>query len=281
MVDLAHRRELAAFLRSRRERLQPADAGLQPGGRRRTPGLRREEIAQLSGVSLTWYTWLEQARDITVSRQVLETLARTLQLTSAETRHLLGLAGERLPPDEPLSATLLRMVEELEPNPAYLRSPCLDLLAWNRAEAAFIGDPATLPVHKRNVLWLTFVDPAMRYLLVDWAPQARRLLGQYRAAAGQHAGDPRFTELTTALREASPEFREWWELHDIAGFPPAHQLFEHPSAGRLSFDYVKLASDETPDVRLIAYLPADAETRRKLPLLVASAETAGVAQITA
>lgn len=268
MVDLAHRKELAAFLRSRRARISPTDIGLPAGQRRRTPGLRREEVAQLSGVSVTWYTWLEQARDIKVSRQVLDTLARALRLTPAEAQYMLGLAGEPLVLDEPPSPTLLRMLDELEPNPAYLRGPSLDLLAWNRAEAGFIGDPSALPVHERNIIWLGFMQPEMRRLLIDWKPQARRLLAQYRAAAGQHAGDERFAELTAALLERSAPFRRWWKLHDIAGVPPAQQHFEHPRVGRLNFDYIKLGADETPNVKLIAYLPADEDTRRKLPDLV-------------
>lgn len=189
MMDVAHREELAGFLRSRRERLAPLDAGVRAGPRRRTPGLRREEVAQLSGVSLTWYTWLEQARDITVSRQVLDAVARALQLPATERRYLFALAGEPLPADPapaPVSPTLQRLVDSLDPNPAYLVNPCYDILAWNRAEAGLIGDPARLPDAERNTIWLLFTDPAMRTLLVDWRGEAQRLLAQYRAAAGHH-----------------------------------------------------------------------------------------------
>lgn len=267
MVDRAHREQLATFLRSRRERLAPADAGLVAGPRRRTPGLRREEVAQLSGVSHTWYTWLEQGRDITVSRQVIDSLARALQLPAAERRHLFALADEPLPADlapTPVSPTLQRLVDALDPHPAYLLSPCWDLLAWNAAEAGLIGDPARLPAAERNILWLLFTDPAMRQLLVDWRGEAQRLLAQYRAVAGQHAGDPRFETLTTALSAASDDFRRWWDRHDIAGFQPARKQFDHPRLGRLTLDYVKLAAVDAPDIKLVTYLPTDDDTHRKL-----------------
>jgi len=276
MMDVAHREELAGFLRSRRERLAPLDAGVRAGPRRRTPGLRREEVAQLSGVSLTWYTWLEQARDITVSRQVLDAVARALQLPATERRYLFALAGEHLPADPapaPVSPTLQRLVDSLDPNPAYLVNPCYDILAWNRAEAGLIGDPARLPDAERNTIWLLFTDPAMRTLLVDWRGEAQRLLAQYRAAAGHHVGDPRFEALTTALYAASSEFRQCWERHDIAGFQPARKQFDHPHLGLLTLDYVKLAAVDHPDVKLVTYLPADEETRLKLPRLDQHNET--------
>lgn len=271
MVDMAHRAELAAFLRSRRERLSPLDAGLIPGPRRRTPGLRREEVAQLSGVSHTWYTWLEQGRDITVSRQVLTALARALHMTADEREHLLALAGQPGPAHRPAhepNPLLQQLVDALEPNPACVVSPCYDLLAWNRAEAGLIGDPTLLPQAERNTVWLVFTDPNLRKLFRDWDSEAQGLLAKYRAAAGEHAGDPRFAALTEALHAASPEFHAWWDRHDIAGFQPARKQLVHPYLGTLILDYVKLAPVEKPEIKLLTYLPADRDTAERLPGLL-------------
>lgn len=268
--DHIRRRALAEFLRSRRERITPRDAGIPAGPRRRTPGLRREEVAQLSGVSVTWYTWLEQARDITVSRQVLESLARALSLDTAERRHLLALAGE--PPPEPPPAdgpgpALQQLVDALDPHPAYLLDAHWNLVAWNRAEAGLIGDPARLPVEERNLLRLMFTDPLLRTLVVDWHGQARHLLAQFRADAEGRVGDPGLERLTRELRETSQEFDTWWAAHDVAGFHANRREFLHARVGLLTFDYVKLAALDAPGVKLFACMPADPETARKLPEL--------------
>ncbi|RSO32684.1 XRE family transcriptional regulator [Streptomyces sp. WAC 06725] len=271
---LERRRVLAAFLRSRRERIAPGDAGLPAGPRRRTPGLRREEVATLSGVSVTWYTWLEQARDITVSRQVLHSLARVLCLSPAETRHLFALAGQPLPAPDAVRAggrPLQRLVDALDPHPAYVVAANWDLLAWNRAEAGLIGDPAHWDDPERNLLRLVFTDPRIRTLLADWPDQARTLLEQYRASADRHTGDPAFTRLTAELRERSEEFRTWWDTHDIAEFRPTRRVFDHPHLGRLTFDYVKLTPVDTPGVTLVSCLPSDDGTAGKLGALSACA----------
>ncbi|GAA0480918.1 helix-turn-helix transcriptional regulator [Streptomyces sp. NPDC046215] len=265
--DRVRRRALAEFLRSRRERITPREAGILPGPRRRTPGLRREEVAQLSGVSVTWYTWLEQARDISVSRQVLESLARALMLDAAERRHLFALAGEPLPGRPPADGpppALQRLVDALDPHPAYCLDVHWNLVAWNRAEAALIGDPARLEPRARNLLRLMFTDPRLRTLVADWPGQARRLLAQFRADARQRIGDPHLERLTGELRQESPEFAAWWESHDVADFHANRRTFHHPRAGLLVLDYVKLAALDTPGVKLFACMPADAETAGRL-----------------
>ncbi|UNO40352.1 helix-turn-helix transcriptional regulator [Streptomyces sp. MST-110588] len=276
MADRERRRVLAEFLRSRRERVTPRDAGIPAGPRRRTPGLRREEVAQLSGVSVTWYTWLEQARDITVSRQVLHSLARALLLSPAETRHLFALAGEPLPapeaerrPGQGPGSALQQLVDALDPHPAYLVAPNWDLVAWNSAERGLIGDPADREPAGRNLLRMVFTEPRMRTLLVDWPGQARALLGQYRASAGRHIGDPSFGRLTAWLCAHSQEFREWWNTHDVAEFRSVRRAFDHPRLGRLVFDYVKLAAVDAPGTTLVSCMPTDEETARKLPELSA------------
>ncbi|MEV0371188.1 helix-turn-helix transcriptional regulator [Streptomyces sp. NPDC050636] len=277
MADQERRRYLGEFLRSRRERITPRQAGIPAGPRRRTPGLRREEVAQLSGVSVTWYTWLEQARDITVSRQVLMSLARALMLSSVECRHLFALAGVQ-PPEQPSGRgpgpALQQLVDALEPHPAYLLDANWDLVGWNRAEAGLIGDPGQLTPSERNLIWLVFMDPAMRTLLADWSGQARNLLAQFRGDAQQRIGDARFERLTGELRQASVEFRAWWEAHDIAELGSSRREFAHPRVGLLTFDYVKLAALDAPGIKLFACMPADVGTAGKLPALLECAAAA-------
>ncbi|MGW1838612.1 helix-turn-helix transcriptional regulator [Streptomyces sp. NPDC002067] len=274
MADEERRRVLAEFLRSRRERVSPKAAGLPSGPRRRTPGLRREEVAALSGVSVTWYTWMEQGRDITVSRQVLESLARVLRLSPAEARHLSALAGHAPPGPAPVrdaGPALHRLVDALDPHPAYVLAPNWDLLAWNRAEAGLIGSPATWADPGRNLLRRVFTHPPVRALLADWPGQARALLEQYRASADRHLGDAAFEELTAELCARSEEFRTWWGTHDVAEFRPARRRFDHPRLGRLTFDYVKLAAVDAPGVTVVSCLPSDAETAGRLPELAREA----------
>lgn len=268
MTGMARRAELADFLRTRRETLDPVSVGLQPGPRRRTPGLRREEVAQLSGVSHTWYTWLEQRRDITVSRQVLDSLARALRLSTVERRHLFALADVALP-DERLARpvvtdTLRRLVDTLDPNPAHVISPWWDLLAWNRTYSALLGGLEHRAEEERNSLWLLFTDPATRSLLVDWNAEARQILGQFRANTATYPGDPRATALVDALDEASAEFRTLWAEHPVKGFQPSRKRFNHAIAGRLDLDYVKLTAAEDNQQNLVVFLPADPTTTDRL-----------------
>src|SRR5690242_11781324 len=218
--DRERRRELASFLRSRRERLSPAAVGLPANGRRRTPGLRREEVAQLAGTGVTWYTWLEQGRPISVSTQVLQAVARALRLDADEHAHLYTLAGAP-PPDpepepEPVALPLATMLAALDPYPALVFGPRWDILAWNRAEAALVGDLGEVPVARRNLMWLLFTEPSWPTLLVDWEETTTRMIAQFRAAMASHVGEPAWTGLLEELRAASPRFRELWERHEVA-----------------------------------------------------------------
>lgn len=274
MLVPSRRRALGDFLRSRRNRLTPAQVGIAPGGRRRAPGLRREEIAQLAGVSVTWYTWLEQGRDITASHQVLESLARELQLSAAERRHLFSLAGTSADAPSghqgPPTPALHAMIESLDPNPAYLLDAEWNLVAWNRAEAGLIGDPAKYPVPERNLLRLVFTEPRMRTLLRDWSGQARNLLAQYRADIATRIGDPVVAEFVAALRRDSTDFTTWWEDQPVAEFTSNRRVFDHPEVGELTFDYVKLAAMDQRGHKLFVCMPADAATAAKLPTLVSN-----------
>src|SRR5262245_17955303 len=190
----ARRRELASFLRSRRERVQPGDVGLPPGGRRRTPGLRREEVAQLSGVGVTWYTWLEQGRDINVSAQVVDAIARTLKLDRHEWAHLSTLAGFATGPLPEQCAALpdavRRVMHQVAPYPAAVLNDRFDLLAYNAAFGSLLVDLDELPAAEHNVLWLAFTNPDWRAGMIDSDPSRCRLVASFRSAMANHLGEP-------------------------------------------------------------------------------------------
>jgi transcriptional regulator with XRE-family HTH domain len=273
------REELADFLRTKRASLQPEDVGLPDGGRRRTPGLRREEVALLAGVGTTWYTWLEQGRDVRASLEVLEALARALRLTPAERAHVILLGrGEQAPPckapAEEVSPTVRRLVENVGPGPAYLLGRRWDYLAWNTSfERVFSWEPGPDPL-SRNHVWLWFMDPGRRTLCSgDWATSARLLVAKFRADTARNIGDPAFEELIAALDSSSPEFRKLWKRHEVAGSGEGRKELTHPTVGRLTFDHAVFLHGEEGEQRLILYTPAcEHDTRDKLALLLEDTE---------
>jgi transcriptional regulator with XRE-family HTH domain len=270
------RAELADFLRARRAALRPEDVGLAGGGRRRTPGLRREELAQLSGVGTTWYTWLEQGRDVRASLSVLESLARALRLTPAERTHLMLLGrGEDGPPPalepERVSPALRGLIKGLGPNPAYLLGRRWDFLCWNAAGGAVFGELGRMPSAMRNQVWLTFMHPAWRDLFPHWEEDARRIVGKFRADyAGHGQGDPCFEGLLERLMAGSSEFREFWARHEVLGTGEGRKILSHPEVGCLRFEHAVFRHAETPEQRLVLYSPHDAETEAKLAALMGS-----------
>jgi transcriptional regulator with XRE-family HTH domain len=276
------RAELADFLRGRRANLKPADVGLPNGGRRRTPGLRREEVAQLAGMGATWYTWLEQGRDVRASLDVLESLARALRLNPAERTHLILLGrGEDPPPckspAERVSPTLRRLIENLGPNPAFILGRRWDYLAWNDAATALLGDFAAIPRASRNHAWLTFTDPARRQMFTDWERSSRVLVAKFRADSARHLGDPTFESLIAALQKSSPEFAKAWKRHEVSRSGEGRKDLRHPSAGMLSFSHAVFHPAEFSEQRLILYSPlAENDTAVKLERLIdALHETSG------
>jgi transcriptional regulator with XRE-family HTH domain len=269
------RAELADFLRTRREAIRPEDVGLPGGGRRRTPGLRREEVAGLAGVGTTWYTWLEQGRDVRASSSVLEAIAGALQLTPAERAHLMLLGrGEQVVPlkgpREKVHPTIKKLVEGLNPNPACIIGRRYDFLAWNDAHSAVFGDPSQMPDGRRNLLWGIFMDPGRRTLHADWNEGSRRLVARFRAQAARHVGDPDFEDLINALKEGSAEFREWWELHEVASSGVGRKTLNHPEVGKLVFEHAVFHPQENLDQRLVLYSATPtANTPEKLKRLLA------------
>jgi len=268
------REELADFLRMRRASLKPEDVGLPNGGRRRTPGLRREEVAQLAGVGSTWYTWLEQGRDVRASLDVLEALSRAMRLTPAERTHLILLGrGEEAPackpPAERISPTIRRLIENLGPAPAFVLGRRWDYLAWNRAACALFGDFARIPRAARNHLWLTFMDPARRELCPDWVRVARLAVAKFRADSASHIGDPSFEELIQALRQSSLEFCRAWKRHEVARTGEGRRELVHPVEGTLVFEHAVFNPTEAPEQRLILYSPVpEQDTPAKLARLL-------------
>jgi transcriptional regulator with XRE-family HTH domain len=270
----SRRRELAAFLRSRRERLRPEQVGLPPSRRRRTPGLRREEVAQLAGVGVTWYTWLEQARQINASPQVLDAIARTLRFDSHEHAHLFTLAGlttttiaeecGSLTPEAQL------LVDQLEPYPAIILNARWDLLAYNRVHGSFFPHLEEIPLEDRNCLWLAFTDPAWREVMVDWEDSVGLMVAEYRAAMAEHIDDPAWQAFVDRLHRASAEFTAFWERHDVVRMLSNTKRAMHPTVGLLRLNYTNLWLDHGPRARIVAFTPADEQTRARLDTLYRS-----------
>jgi transcriptional regulator with XRE-family HTH domain len=261
------RDELAEFLRNRREATTPDAVGLSANGNRRTPGLRREEVSQLAGVGLSWYTWLEQGRDITPSSSVLDALARVYDLDPAERAHLFHLAGVALPvsagpyPVE-APAELRSVVLGLEPNPAYLIGPRSDVLAWNGAAAEVLGEPSRAPDGVPNLLWWMFTEPGPHGL--GWSATARSTLARFRAEHARRYGDPAFVSLIRGLLQESPRFRELWRRHEVLDAQIGTKSIEHPELGRLTLHHLQSIPTSHPDLRLTQFVPADDATRAAL-----------------
>ena len=254
------RRELGDFLRARRGRLDRAELGLPAVGRSRTTGLRREEVSFLSGVSVTWYTWLEQGRDINPSRQVLDAIARTLQLSGAESDYMLSLAGHaggRPPADLSGHAPehVQRLLDAMEGSPAFAIEPDWVISGWNRAYAALYPNVATVAAEDRNLLYLVFTDPYVRELLPNWTIDSRRFLAEFRAEAGPRLAEPRFAALVDRLKLESSDFAAGWDGHNIEGFTSRERLFHHPHVGDLRLEHHRLAPSDHPDLHLVIYTP--------------------------
>jgi hypothetical protein len=271
-MDDPRRDELATFLRSRRERLTPEDVGLPTGRRRRTPGLRREEVAHLAAIGVTWYTWLEQARDIQVSAEVLDAIARTLRLDRSERKHLFGLAGSIDPTPangySPVSAAMRLMLAQLEPYPASLQNARFDVLAYNRGFGRLFCDLDAVPPEDRNMIWLAFTNEQMRASMTDLDHVLRVMTGKLRASMTDSLGDPAWKALLKRLQCTSAEFCDLWERHEVMTPSSAHKFYRHPEAGELRFIASNLwLEPNSASPHLVTYSPADEATNAKLPLL--------------
>ncbi|MDG6100796.1 helix-turn-helix transcriptional regulator [Dactylosporangium aurantiacum] len=267
------RAELAAFLRSRRARITPADVGLPPGFRRRTPGLRREELAQLAGVGVTWYTWLEQGRAINASVQVLDAIARTLRLDEAEREHLYRLADVPAFTPQPAACPLepqIQLILDGLALPACVYNGRYDLLAWNAPYARLFADLVRRTGRERNALWHLFVTPECCMPFVNLAEELPLMVATMRATFARHLGEPAWEGFVRDLSAASPAFAAAWQSHDVAVPGSRLKIFRHGTLGdlRLATQSMQLAG--TPEARMIVYAPGDAATAAALRRLEAA-----------
>ncbi len=249
--------QLGEFLRSRRERLRPEYLGLSDPRRRRTPGLRREEVASLAGISPEWYVKLEQGRAVAPSTATIDALSRALRLNEVEHAHLCMLAyGKRRPAyvREIVPDSLRRLVQNL-PCPAYITGLRWDVLAWNEAAATLLTDFDELDVEDRNILLYVLASPKGRALFGErWGDEARRMIALFRATHDLWAADPAFIDLIARIRARCVEFDAWWAAHDIGAAASGRKILHHPARGRLCFDYTTFQANDDPRLKLAVYL---------------------------
>lgn len=264
------RHELAAFLRSRRERIKPEQVGLPRGARRRTPGLRREEVAQLSAVGVTWYTWLEQARDIQVSVQVLDALARGLRLDAGERAHLFQLAGATDPTPAAncpsITPALREMLTRLEPIPACIQNSRYDILAYNRTYGRLLGDLDAVPAEDRNCILLVHTNKEWQAAVVHLEETQRLMAARLRASLAGHLGEPAWKMLLKRLEE-SPAFRENWRRYEVVTTRSRTKEFLNPYVGLLTLEHTDLWLAPEAGARMVTYTPTNPETRQRLERL--------------
>jgi transcriptional regulator with XRE-family HTH domain len=270
---------LGRYLKDRRARLDPVALGYE-GTRRRTPGLRREEVAQRANISATWYTWLEQGRGGAPSAEVLERIARALMLTEVERKHLFVLGLGRPPEpqyrmDAPVPGSLQRVLEAMPASPAFIKTLTWDLVAWNRAAAAVFGYDDASPDHL-NILRRIFLDPHSRAVQLDWESVARQVVAVFRADAARAGLSANADGLVRELRRRSPEFDAFWqEDQDVRAFGEGSKQLRHPVAGLIGMEYSSFAVDGRPELTMVVYNPATNEDAGKVRALVAALPEAG------
>ena len=252
------RRELGDFVRARREALAPGAAGIVAPRRRRTPGLRREEVAELAGLSTTWYTWIEQGRDVSMSPAALARLARALGLDGAARAYLFELAGKRDP--EPGTGDVTDLPDVLTDcvaavtAPAYILDRGWNARAWNAAAARLFTGWLDRP-GDRNLLKFIFLRPGARSLIADWEPRARRVVAEFRAQSGPRLDDPSLRELVDQLRRLSPDFARFWNQHGVLARAGGERTFDHPADGFLRYEQVTFDLAGHPDIKLTVLVP--------------------------
>jgi transcriptional regulator with XRE-family HTH domain len=265
---------LANFLRTRRMRVSPTEFGFEIG-RRRTPGLRREEVAQIAGMSVTWYTWLEQGRDVQASTQVLERIAYALRLEPHETRYLLTLAkvapeANHQPQNNVITPTIRQLIDHQGLYPAYVLGRYWDFLAWNTAANRLFGNLDALPDPQRHMVGYVFLRPETRSLLPDWEARAQAITAEFRADCSQYAADSYFNQMVESIRAASPDFERMWGRHDVRPRVGGQRTFMHPQVGFLTLEQVTLTVSNVPDIKVVVLMSAgDEEPMHKLRLLSA------------
>ena len=265
---------LGSYLKDRRAKLDPAALGFAPE-RRRTPGLRREEVAQRANISPTWYTWLEQGRGGAPSADVLDRIARALMLTDVEREHLF-LLGLGRPPEvryqknDGVTPRLQHVLDALQPCPALIRTATWDIVAWNRAATVMLTDYGALPPEQRNVLRFIFLDPRVRAAQHDWESVARFVVAAFRVDAARAGAAAAVEPLVDELCRLSPEFKTMWRDNDVRTHGEGVKHMRHPIIGPIAFEYSAFAVDGRSDLSMVVYNPATAaDAQRIISLLEA------------
>lgn len=267
-------KELGDFLKTRRAKILPSQVGLLSGQRRRTPGLRREEVAQLAGISLTWYTWLEQGRPIHVSTPVVESLSRVLQLDREECHHFYRLANQPLPaaiPEvrETVSPALQHMLDHLLNCPALITDQRWNVIAWNKAACTIFGDFDSMNERDRNIVWAMLTDCKYKELYVDWDRHAKGLVSRFRATSGKYIEDFWFAQFIDELKMRSPEFGLWWPLHEIQKNGELYKQLNHPQVGQLDFEISNFDVADHSNLKMAVHVPLPGtETAEKMQSLL-------------
>jgi transcriptional regulator with XRE-family HTH domain len=265
---------LSEFLKKHRERLQPNEVGLPSGGRRRTPGLRREEVAQLAGISTTWYTWLEQGREIKVTAQVLNHVATALQLNEEERKYLFMLALDQSAPstggdNSPVIRPAVKLIlNELHNYPAIVSDRRCNIVYWNQAAAIVFINFELVPPEERNMIWLLFTRREFKTLAVNWGDFVRGFLALFRSYYGQYVGDTWYKDFIERLTRENPEFRNFWNHNDVSSAPEVFIEFRHSKAGKMLFDLTSLQVKGDKNLQCSVFTPSDSNTDVKMKELV-------------
>jgi transcriptional regulator with XRE-family HTH domain len=271
MTSATQRAQLSEFLKNCRARLQPAAVGLPQATRRRTPGLRREDVAALAGLSATWYTWLEQGRDVRASDRILESLSRTLRLSPEERDYLFSLAQSRpapLQPSQPqdVPETVKRTLDALNV-PAEVINPRWDVVYWNPMVKRCFRDYDALPPERRNLMRILMTSPEYQEDPVEYEAMARRIIAKLRVDYSQAAGDASFDALIEELNEVSPMFRELWRSPEIRSRSEGVHLLKHPQLGGITFEHTSYVVEGVPSLRVVIFSPHDSESAAKIAQL--------------
>ncbi len=278
-MPVASTQTLGSFLRDRRMRLDPADFGFVPG-RRRTPGLRREEVAQRANISATWYTWLEQGRGGAPSADVLDRIAAGMMLTAPEREHLFMLGLGHLPEphyraDDGVTPRLQRVLDALDPTPAIIKTATWDVIAWNRAATIVLTDYGALPREGRNILRLMFSHAPIRYAQEDWRAVARMVVGSFKADATRAGAGAEIARLVEELSRTSPEFEAMWRESDIPVHGDGFKRIHHPELGKIELEMSEFAVDGRPDLGMMVYNPATEDSAARIRLAIALRDQEG------
>lgn len=273
-MEKQRHKELGDFLKMKRAQITPSQVGLPNGLRRRTPGLRREEVSCLAGIGLTWYTWLEQGRDIQVSVEVLESLSRILMLDEQERSHIYILAKQVPPTNIPtyqqtVSPMLQSVLDNLILSPAFIMDTRWNIIAWNKAASIVFADFSKINVNQRNMIWMMFKYENYRNLFIDWEFHAKGMLARFRASIGQYIEDPYIANLIDNLKKESEEFNLWWATHNVQRESEVYKKINHPNVGELIFDFSSFDVSDNWGLKLIVNTPTlKTDTDKKVKLLI-------------